>query len=135
MKSTEATIDPASLPENNDDTLPRHFVCPITHMCMREPVVAADGHTYERAAIERWLRTSTTSPMTNEVRRARPVAHARTRALARALAHSLTRSLARSLAQAVSSTRLVDNFTIKSLIAEHITRMRPVYDAREAPVR
>jgi hypothetical protein len=22
---------------------------------MREPVVAADGHTYERAALERWL--------------------------------------------------------------------------------
>jgi len=28
------------------------------------PVIAADGHTYERAAIDQWLRTSKMSPMT-----------------------------------------------------------------------
>ena len=33
----------------------RSFTCPITHEIMWEPVVASDGHTYERAAIERWL--------------------------------------------------------------------------------
>jgi hypothetical protein len=31
---------------------------------MRDPVVAADGHTYERNAIARWLRTSDKSPLT-----------------------------------------------------------------------
>ena len=32
---------------------------------MRDPVVAADGHTYERAAMVRWLaKGKTTSPKT-----------------------------------------------------------------------
>lgn len=31
--------------------------CPITHELMSDPVVAADGHTYERAAIQRSLDT------------------------------------------------------------------------------
>jgi hypothetical protein len=34
---------------------------------MREPVVAADGHTYERSAIARWLSTSDKSPLTGSV--------------------------------------------------------------------
>ena len=31
-----------------------------------EPVTAAGGHTYERVAIEEWLKTKGTSPMTQE---------------------------------------------------------------------
>ncbi|EOD31632.1 hypothetical protein EMIHUDRAFT_231606 [Emiliania huxleyi CCMP1516] len=31
---------------------------------MSDPVMAADGHSYERSAIERWLATKSTSPMT-----------------------------------------------------------------------
>ena len=31
-------------------------LCPILHAPFREPVVAEDGHTYERSAIEAWLR-------------------------------------------------------------------------------
>ena len=38
------------------------FICPITYELMREPVVASDGHTYEKSAIEKWLKTSHTSP-------------------------------------------------------------------------
>ena len=35
---------------------PRHeFLCPITLAPMRDPVCAADGHSYERSAIERWF--------------------------------------------------------------------------------
>lgn len=41
--------------------------CPITHEVLREPVVAADGITYERKAITNWLATHDTSPMTNVV--------------------------------------------------------------------
>ncbi len=41
--------------------------CPITKEPMREPVVAADGHTYERRAILRWLETSDCSPLTGTV--------------------------------------------------------------------
>ena len=33
-------------------------LCPILHAPFREPVVAEDGHTYERSAIEAWLRHS-----------------------------------------------------------------------------
>lgn len=38
--------------------------CPITGQPMRRPVVAADGGTYERSAIQRWLRSSDMSPLT-----------------------------------------------------------------------
>jgi len=34
---------------------------------MRDPVVAADGHTYERSAIARWLATSDKSPLTGSI--------------------------------------------------------------------
>jgi hypothetical protein len=40
------------------------FMCPILHERMKEPVVAADGHTYERQAIEKWMQLRNTSPMT-----------------------------------------------------------------------
>jgi hypothetical protein len=35
--------------------LPPEYCCPITQQMMSEPVVAADGHTYERSAIENWI--------------------------------------------------------------------------------
>ena len=40
--------------------------CPISLTRMVDPVVAADGHTYDRASIEEWFQRSDTSPMTNE---------------------------------------------------------------------
>ena len=43
---------------------PLDFICPITTEVMSDPVMAADGHAYERTAIERWLATKSTSPMT-----------------------------------------------------------------------
>ena len=39
-------------------------VCCITLELMRDPVMAADGHTYERDALLRWLKTSNVSPAT-----------------------------------------------------------------------
>ena len=45
-------------------SLPPQFLCPITGEIMREPVTTADGHVFERTAIERWLKTHSTSPMT-----------------------------------------------------------------------
>ncbi|KAK9829826.1 hypothetical protein WJX72_008079 [[Myrmecia] bisecta] len=41
--------------------------CPITQDTMTDPVIAGDGHTYERSAIELWFSNHDTSPMTNEV--------------------------------------------------------------------
>jgi hypothetical protein len=46
---------------------PADHLCPITNEVMEDPVVAADGHSYEREAIETWFRGHNTSPMTNQV--------------------------------------------------------------------
>ena len=47
-------------------TPPDSFVCPISYDIMCDPVVTADGLSYERAAIEHWFSTGhTTSPRTN----------------------------------------------------------------------
>ena len=43
------------------------FLCPITHSTMVDPVQTCDGMTYERVAIERWLQTHNTSPLTGVV--------------------------------------------------------------------
>ena len=51
-------------------TLPPQFLCPITGELMREPMTTADGHVFERIAIERWLAAHSTSPMTGM-----PLAH------------------------------------------------------------
>ncbi|CAI5735281.1 unnamed protein product [Hyaloperonospora brassicae] len=44
--------------------VPEQLICPITGCPMLDPVVAADGHTYEREAILQWFATSDMSPMT-----------------------------------------------------------------------
>jgi U-box domain/C2 domain len=54
-------------PFNTAVPLPNMPACPITGQAMVDPVVAADGHTYERSAIARWLRTSDKSPLTGSV--------------------------------------------------------------------
>ncbi|CAF0788659.1 unnamed protein product [Adineta steineri] len=40
------------------------FLCPITHELMVDPVIDPDGNSYERHAIEDWLRQNNTSPIT-----------------------------------------------------------------------
>ncbi|KAM9765174.1 WD repeat, SAM and U-box domain-containing protein 1 isoform 2-T6 [Menidia menidia] len=46
--------------------IPDEFLCPITRELMRDPVIAADGYSYEREAIESWINTKNrSSPMTN----------------------------------------------------------------------
>ena len=40
--------------------------CPITKAIMHEPVVAPDGHTYEKDAITSWLRSHGKSPVTQQ---------------------------------------------------------------------
>ena len=43
---------------------PKELLCPINHTLMTDPVTCADGHSFERAAIERWLASSDVSPLT-----------------------------------------------------------------------
>eukprot|EP00210_Caulerpa_lentillifera_P006974 g6669.t1 len=40
--------------------------CPITFEVMLDPVIAADGHTYERTAIGKWLSQKKISPITRQ---------------------------------------------------------------------
>ena len=56
----------AEAPAPREEEPPADFICPITTEIMSDPVMAADGHSYERSAIERWLATKSTSPMTGE---------------------------------------------------------------------
>ena len=47
--------------------VPDALCCPISMEIMRDPVIAADGHTYERAEIEAWFANNRTSPKTGAV--------------------------------------------------------------------
>ena len=40
------------------------FNCPISMLKMVDPVIAMDGHTYERIYIETWFKKKSTSPLT-----------------------------------------------------------------------
>ena len=48
-------------------TDPKELCCPISHELMKDPVVAGDGHTYERSCIEGCFRTNAKSPVTGVV--------------------------------------------------------------------
>ena len=54
--------------ENEEDPVNHNeFNCPITCDLMMDPVVCADGTSYERTAIEQWLSVHNTSPLTGAV--------------------------------------------------------------------
>eukprot|EP00941_MAST-03F_sp_MAST-3F-sp1_P004378 g4378.t1 len=44
---------------------PNNLLCPITLSLFKDPVFTADGHSYERTAIEQHFRKNCTSPATN----------------------------------------------------------------------
>ena len=53
--------------EEQANFLPKEFVCPITQELLEDPVIAEDGFSYERIAMERWFSTGKTrSPVTSE---------------------------------------------------------------------
>ncbi|XP_041806153.1 WD repeat, SAM and U-box domain-containing protein 1-like [Chelmon rostratus] len=52
--------------EQSGSEAPDEFLCPITRELLKDPVIAADGYSYERESIESWIRgKNKTSPMTN----------------------------------------------------------------------
>merc|ERR1712146_183221 len=54
-------------PQPNPQTVPDGFLCPITGEIMKDPVIDNEGISYEREAIEEWLRRgNTTSPITRQ---------------------------------------------------------------------
>uniref|UniRef100_A0A8C5TE57 WD repeat, SAM and U-box domain-containing protein 1 n=1 Tax=Malurus cyaneus samueli TaxID=2593467 RepID=A0A8C5TE57_9PASS len=46
-------------------SVPDEFLCPITRELMKDPVIAADGYSYEREAMQNWISSRRSSPMTN----------------------------------------------------------------------
>jgi hypothetical protein len=60
-RSPKTTTAPLPPPQ---PSVPDELLCPITLCIMQDPVLAMDGHTYERAAIEDWLCRSRASPRT-----------------------------------------------------------------------
>merc|ERR1711963_619454 len=45
---------------------PEEFICPITQEMMDNPVSDNEGISYERTAIEEWLKIKNESPLTNK---------------------------------------------------------------------
>ena len=52
---------------NQNSVPPNEFTCPITYEVMNDPVICADGSTYERTVIQQWLVAHNTSPKTNAI--------------------------------------------------------------------
>lgn len=44
---------------------PHSYLCPISLTLMKDPVIACDGHSYERESITKWFESHNTSPVTN----------------------------------------------------------------------
>ena len=63
-KYTKETMASSSS-SSSSSAIPNEFYCPITFCLMQDPVIATDGYTYEREAIEQWLVNHNTSPKTN----------------------------------------------------------------------
>ena len=57
----------AMLPSRQRSALKDVLQCPISQQFMADPVIAADGHTYERSSIESWFRSKgkPVSPITH----------------------------------------------------------------------
>merc|ERR1712129_286329 len=83
LRNGDALYDPDACEddENDDDddakeavsskverevNLHSRFLCPLRRTVMRDPVICADGVSYEREAIEEWLRENDTSPVGHE---------------------------------------------------------------------
>ena len=62
---SESSFCPLCAEPLKDIAPPDEYVCPITHELMVKPVVASDGFSYERSAIEDWVLHKRTSPKTN----------------------------------------------------------------------
>mmetsp|Transcript_27378 Transcript_27378/g.52131 ORF Transcript_27378/g.52131 Transcript_27378/m.52131 type:complete len:501 (+) Transcript_27378:30-1532(+) len=74
--------------------VPNEYLCPITMAVMIDPVIAMDGFSYEREAIELWLKESKRSPVTNMSMKSKTVIpNQNLKILIREYAHGLDTSL------------------------------------------
>jgi U-box domain len=49
-----------------DQSVPSGFICPLTMEIMFDPVLDAEGNTFERSALFQWLKHSPTSPVSRQ---------------------------------------------------------------------
>lgn len=52
---------------DSTDKIPKSCFCPITGEIMKDPVIIADGYSYEKTAIIAWLAESDKSPITHQL--------------------------------------------------------------------
>jgi hypothetical protein len=57
-------VPPPVEEEDFGEDIPPDFVCPLSLSIMKEPVVASDGHTYEKKEIQKWMLQKNISPLT-----------------------------------------------------------------------
>eukprot|EP00977_Amphora_coffeiformis_P030335 scaffold46402_cov153-Amphora_coffeaeformis.AAC.1 len=57
-------VSTSSIPADPYKPLPEAYYCKITFNLMHDPVIDCEGNTYERVAIENWVRANGNSPLT-----------------------------------------------------------------------
>ena len=62
IRSTSGTV----ADDDDDENLGQSFICPINQTIMTDPVITPYGTTYERSAIENWLDSHDTDPLTKK---------------------------------------------------------------------
>ena len=63
---TDLNESQASVAHNRDTVFRKLLACPLTGLLVKDPVVATDGYTYEREAIEQWFQQNDVSPVTQQ---------------------------------------------------------------------
>jgi len=68
IQKEESSEDDVAVPKKNPkyDDAPAHFCCPITLAPMKDPVMSVSGQSYEREAIESYIKKAGKDPMTSE---------------------------------------------------------------------
>ncbi|KAL1500530.1 hypothetical protein AB1Y20_013186 [Prymnesium parvum] len=81
-------------PQGAASSVSKDVCCPISMAVMMDPVIAADGHSYERTYITKWLETHCTSPLTGRVMPSKQlIPNHRLRQIIQSLGYANTQSL------------------------------------------
>ena len=64
--TTVGTLTSVDTVVDEEQKMPKSFFCSMGKVLMTDPVILADGYSYERSAIEAWLADYTTSPVTGQ---------------------------------------------------------------------
>jgi hypothetical protein len=65
-QSWHKLVDRSLIGAGDMKPLPEGFYCPITAELMTDPVISPNGHTFERKAIEHWVRANGNNPISRD---------------------------------------------------------------------